>query len=131
MFNFKITGMNAKIINILLVFGLFLSLFSCTGMDDNYKQYLEKERVYSPKVSKLTAVVGLKTATLKWENPDSDIAKKILIDYQDDSILFESMVDSAVIDQLEIKGYNVSVYTIDAFNNYSIPTTIQIFPNGE
>ena len=116
---------------ILIIIGLVALLTSCDSMEDNYKQYLDKERVYSPKISNLTAKVGLKTATLKWDNPNSDIARKILIDYTDSSILFETMVDSVVINDLEIKGYDISVYTIDAFNNYSIPTTIQIFPNGE
>jgi hypothetical protein len=100
-------------------------------MDDNYKKYLDIQRVYSPKISNLSAVVGLRTATLKWNNPEGNIAKKILIDYQDDSLKFNTMVDSAFLDNLEIKGYTISVYTLDTFNNYSVPVSIQIFPNGE
>lgn len=120
-----------KITNILIVFIALLSISGCSKMDDNYDEYLKKEKVYAPKISNLEAVVGLKTATLTWDNPEGDIAKMILVDYQDDTLKFETMVDSVVLEDLEIKGYDVSVYTIDAFNNHSIPVTIQIFPNGE
>jgi hypothetical protein len=120
-----------KSIKILIALAAILSISGCSKMDDNYIDYLKMEKVYAPKISNLTAVVGLKTAMLTWDNPEGDIAKKILIDYQDDSLRFETMVDTAVLENLEIKGYDVSVYTIDAFNNYSIPVTIQIFPNGE
>ncbi|HYW96198.1 MAG TPA: DUF4998 domain-containing protein [Bacteroidales bacterium] len=113
-----------------LISALFL-LVSCNKMDDNYSRYLEIEHVYSPKVTNLIAVEGLREATLYWENPQSDIAKKIFIDYGDDSLLFETMADSAVLTGLEIKGYTVSVYTLDAFDNRSVPETISIFPNGE
>ena len=120
-----------KSIKILIALAAILTISGCSKMDDNYIDYLKMEKVYAPKISNLTAVVGLKTATLTWDNPEGDIARKILIDYQDDSLRFETMVDTAVLENLEIKGYDVSVYTIDAFNNYSIPVTIQIFPNGE
>lgn len=117
-----------KIIGLAILISFF---FSCEKMDDNYKEYLDRQKVYSPKINNLSADVGLKTATLYWENPEGEIAKKIFIDYKDDSLKYEQLVDSAVLDNLEIKGYDVSVYTIDAFNNYSVPVTIQIFPNGE
>nr|WP_320154018.1 DUF4998 domain-containing protein [uncultured Draconibacterium sp.] len=120
-----------KTIKILIALVFILNISGCSEMDDNYVDYLKIEKVYAPKISNLKALVGLKTATLTWDNPEGDIARKILIDYQDDSLKFESMVDTAVLENLEIKGYHVSVYTIDAFNNYSIPVSIQIFPNGE
>lgn len=113
------------------VFILLFTLLSCDKMDDNYKQYLDDEQIYSPKISNLKATVGLKVAMLHWDNPKSDIAKKIVVDFEDGHLEFETMVDSALLENLDIKGYTVSVYTIDAFNNYSIPTSIQIFPNGE
>lgn len=113
------------------VFILLFTLLSCDKMDDNYKQYLDDEQIYSPKISNLKATVGLKVAMLHWDNPKSDIAKKIVVDFEDGRLEFETMVDSALLEDLDIKGYTVSVYTIDAFNNYSIPTSIQIFPNGE
>ncbi len=69
--------------------------------------------------------------TLKWDNPESETAKYILVDYEDDSLFFEQMVDSVFIDSLEIKFYSISVYTLDEFNNKSIPVSVTVFPNGE
>ena len=115
---------------IISLMAIFLSS-ACDKMEDNYSNYLEKERVYSPKVTHLRANAGLREATLHWDNPVGDIAKTIFISYGDDSLLFETMVDSAVLTSLEIKGYTVSVFTLDAFNNRSVPETLSIFPNGE
>ncbi len=104
---------------------------SCDKMEDNYTQYLAREWIYPPKVMNLVAYEGLREVSLTWENPAGDLAKKILIDYGDDSLLIETMVDSVHIGDLEIKGYDVSVFTLDEYNNRSVPESITIFPNGE
>ncbi len=110
---------------------LLLLVASCDKMEDNYAQYLARERIYPPKVKNLVAYEGLREVSLTWENPSGDLAKKILVDYGDDSLLIETMVDSVHIGDLEIKGYNVSVYTLDDYNNRSVPESTTIFPNGE
>lgn len=110
---------------------LLVLLSSCDKMEDNYEQYLEKEKIYPPKVMNLVAYEGLREVSLTWDNPSGDLAKKILIDYGDDSLLIETMVDSIHIGDLEIKGYDVSVYTLDEYKNRSVPETTTIFPNGE
>lgn len=118
--------------NILIFVSMLLFLFtSCDKMEDNYAQYLEKEKIYPPKVMNLVAYEGLREVSLTWDNPAGDLAKKILVDYGDDSLLIESMVDSVHIGDLEIKGYNVSVYTLDEYDNRSVPESTTIFPNGE
>ncbi len=94
-------------------------------------KYVEEERIYPPRVTNLVAYEGLREVSLTWDNPAGNIARKILIDYGDDSLYYENMVDSVHIDSLEIKGYTVSVYTLDAYDNKSVPETITIFPNGE
>lgn len=120
-----------KSIQALLMLVLLTGLISCDSMESNYEAYLDEEINYSPKVQNLRADVGLRTATLHWENPRGDIAKQILIKYDQDSLLFESMVDSATLTNLEIKVYQVHVHTIDDFGNYSVPESLQLFPNGE
>lgn len=117
----------------LILFGsMLLFLFtSCDKMEDNYAQYLAKEKIYPPKVMNLVAYEGLREVSLTWDIPSGDLAKKILVDYGDDSLLIETMVDSVHIGDLEIKGYNVSVYTLDEYNNRSVPESTTIFPNGE
>ena len=69
-----------KIIGFLLAV-LFFS--SCEGMDDNYKEYLTDVKVYSPRVTDLTVVSGLKEVTLSWKNPQGKIAVKNAIRLQD------------------------------------------------
>ncbi len=109
----------------------FLLFFSaCSEMDDNYEDYLTN-RVYSPKVTNLRAENGLQTCTLRWDNPEGDLAKSIEIRYDEEVITFDTMVDSAIINELEIKGYTMQVFTIDAFGNNSVPAETYVFPNGE
>ena len=120
-----------KIFTVLVVLLLLSAPGGCDKMEDNWTTYLDEEKVYSPKVMNLTAEEGLMEATLFWENPSGDIARKILIDYGDSLFTIEEMVDSAQLTGLKIKGYDVSVFTLDRFGNRSVPETIQIFPNGE
>lgn len=120
-----------QIIKTILLGAIVLFSVGCDQMDYNYSEYLEKEKVYSPKVNNLVAKQALREVTLLWENPPGDIAKHIYIDYQDSTITTETMIDSITLTGLEIKGYEISVYTIDAFNNLSVPETVIAFPNGE
>lgn len=112
---------------------LFVALFfaNCEGMDENYKEYLTNVKVYSPRVTNLSVVSGLKEVTLSWKNPQGKIAVKNAIKLQDSTIVLDSLTETYKLTNLEIKGYVVSVYTVDKFDNYSVPATISIFPNGE
>ena len=110
---------------------LGLLLTNCEGMDDNYQNYLANVKVYSPKVTNLTVVSGLKEATLTWKNPQGKIAVKNAVKLQDSIIMLDGLVETYKLTNLEIRGYQVSVFTIDKYNNYSVPVTTAIFPNGE
>lgn len=112
---------------------LFIALFftNCEGMDENYKDYLTNVKVYSPRVTDLTVVSGLKEVTLSWKNPRGKIAVKNAVKLQDSTIVLDGLAETYKLTNLEIKGYVVSVYTVDKFDNYSVPATISIFPNGE
>jgi hypothetical protein len=117
-----------KIIGLLFITLLFTN---CERMDENYKDYLTNVKVYSPRVTDLKVVSGLKEATLSWKNPQGKIAIKNVVILQDSAIVLDGLTESYKLTNLEIKGYVVSVYTLDKFNNYSVPATINIFPNGE
>lgn len=117
-----------KIISILFITLLFSN---CGGMEDNYKDYLTNVPVYSPRVTNLTVVSGLKQATLTWTNPQGKIAVRNVLKLQDSTIVMEGLAETYTLTNLEIKGYQVSVYTQDKFNNYSVPATVYLFPNGE
>jgi len=110
---------------------LALLLTNCSKMDDNYKDYLINVQTYSPRVTNLEVVSGLRVATLNWKNPSGNIASKNAICFDDSTIILDKMAETYTLTNLEIKGYLISVYTIDQFNNYSVPATINIFPNGE
>jgi hypothetical protein len=99
-------------------------------MEDNYEKYIES-RIYSPRVTDLNAAVGFKTVTLSWQNPSGDIAKKIIVQYDDQEIVYDEMINEVVIDELEIKGYQMTVLTEDAYGHRSVPSSVYVFPNGE
>ncbi len=107
--------------------GLIFIISSCENMEDTYKDYMI-ERVYSPKVKNLKAINGFKEVTLKWDNPQGEIAKKIEIRYEDQKLIYDELINEVVIKNLLLKGYNMSVYTIDAQGNYSIPVVVYVFP---
>lgn len=110
---------------------LFMLLFiGCEKMDDNYQQYISN-RIYSPKVIELTAKVGYKTALLEWKNPAGDIAKTIEIKYDDVVINTSELVGYYQLTELELKGYDISVFTVDQHGNRSVPAQVYIFPSGE
>ena len=120
-----------KTINIIGFLLAVLFFGSCEGMDENYKDYLTDVKVYSPRVTDLTVVSGLKEVTLYWKNPQGKIAVKNAIRLQDSTIVLDGLTETYKLENLEIKGYQVSVYTVDKFENYSVPATISTFPNGE
>ena len=118
-------------VSLILVSFLSLSFFiSCEKMEDTYSMY-QVETTYSPKVSDLTAQVGYKTATLNWKNPEGDLARKILISFDSEELLYDELIETVTLDDLAIKGYEISVYTIDVYGNRSVPSKIYIFPSGE
>jgi hypothetical protein len=120
-----------KTIKILGFFIISLFFSNCEELDANYKDYLSNVKVYSPRVTDLSVVSGLKEATLSWKNPQGKIAVKNIIKLQDSTIVISGLVETYKLTNLEIKGYQVSVFTVDKFDNYSVPATISIFPNGE
>jgi len=109
---------------------LILFTLGCEKMDDNYQKYISN-RIYSPKVKELSATAGYKTALLEWINPIGDIAKTIEITYDDVVIKTEDLVNNYKLTDLDLKGYDISVYTIDQHGNRSVPAHVYIFPSGE
>jgi hypothetical protein len=122
--------MKTKIYSILIILAVLL-VTACESIEDTYSKYLEDTIVYSPKVRNVRTYATLKEVSLAWDNPSGSIAKKIMIDYQDDTLITETLVDTIVITGLEIKGYTMSIYTMDAFGNLSVPASVVVFPNGE
>lgn len=123
--------MKSKIIILIISVIYIVGTTACDSMDDNYKQYLE-ETNYSGKVTQLQALAGNERILLKWENPKDQKSKKIKVVYGEDNQekVFDSLVDSAMIDGLGLSSYVFNVYTMDVYGNLSIPVTISKSPYG-
>lgn len=114
--------------HLIYIITIILGFSSCDSMDDNYKDYLKDIPKYSPRVTNLVAVSSYQVVELSWHNPAGDIAKKIMIDTNDTVIVVDEMIDHYRLENLEVKGYEISVSTIDAYGNHSIPTKVLAFP---
>lgn len=121
---------NFRLILISAVLLAFLSNYGCESMEDNFKQYLE-EYNYSGKIDSLRVYPGFERVILAWDNPKDQKSKAIKIVYGVDSteVTYDTLVDSVSIDGLDAgTGYEFIVYTLDANNNLSVPTSITAFP---
>mgnify|MGYP000844627258 CR=1 FL=1 len=108
----------------------FMAYWGCDSMEDNFSQYMD-EYNYSGKIDSLRVYPGFERVILAWDNPKDQKSKSIRIVYGVDSteVLYDTMVDSVSIDGLDAgTGYEFTVYTIDAHNNLSVPTSITAFP---
>ncbi|MBQ8502262.1 MAG: hypothetical protein IJ494_08255 [Bacteroides sp.] len=117
---------------------LFAALFviviaSCTKMEDNYQEYLDRKQTYSPAVTNVTAVSPeLGSLTLNWDLPTSERVKSVEIvriisaDEQDTTKL--DLVTSYTYEGMEPQQYTFHLYTRDAFKNLSIPVIVSFLP---
>ena len=107
---------------------------ACGPMDSNYVDYLHNVRVYSPTVMNLTHIDSYRTVELMWDNPQSDAIEHIKITWnigeRDTAVVTPEIVDYYKIENMEVRGYTISVYTIDKYGNLSIPQTVNAFPSG-
>lgn len=109
-----------------------LVLVACDSMDANYRDYLNNVKQYAPRVTALSAEIPeVGKVILSWTNPIGDTAVKIRIDVDTTQYIINEMVETYTFEDLEIKGYTISVYTIDRFGNLSVPTSVQVFPKPE
>ena len=110
---------------VLCVLLLALGVSSCSNMDELYKDYLTGS-IYSGKISDLKATAGNQRVLLQWTNPVDQISKRIKVVYgeTDEVIETDELVDELYIDGLTMASYEFKVYTIDAYGNLSIPTSI-------
>ncbi len=118
--------MKSNILGTLLAATVALGgLAACDNMDALYTQYMQ-EQTYSGKISNLQGQSGTGRVVLTWTNPDDQISKKIKIVYGDDKLekVYDTLVDEASIDGLTASAYQFTVYTMDAYDNLSVPVSI-------
>lgn len=105
-----------------------LCLFSCSDMDENYKEHVP-EINYSGKIKNLRGYVGYERVYLAWENPLDQKSKYIRVEYDSTFIEYESLIDSVVIDNLDSgSGYEFFVFTVDDYGNKSVASSKTILP---
>lgn len=107
---------------------LSFGFIACDSMEDNYIDYLKNVKEYSPKIQNLTKKESPHVVELFWNNPEGDLAVKIKIDTGENVVLLDEMVEYYKLENLEIKNYDISIYTIDKYGNLSVPERISAFP---
>lgn len=113
---------------LLLTISLLL-LSGCSDLDENYRHYLDDIK-YSSRVQELTGKIGVEKVYLYWTNPEDHVAKRIRIEYGDSLYVeTESLVSSITIEDLtSAVGYNFTIYSLDAYGNKSIGSSIFLTP---
>jgi hypothetical protein len=119
-----------KIVNILLILTLLTCLFSCEGMMDAHKQYVEDgEIVYMPKPETVEFLAGRYRVVLRIVLYNSPNVKSVDIywDNKADSLIYPVTTSTGLdtfeieIPDLEERSYTFTVWTTDAYKNHSLP----------
>lgn len=112
----------------LVVSLLTLITVACTDSlvdSESYKANIK----YSSKISNLRGEVGIERVELNWENPVDQVAKKIRIEYGDNLFIeTDTLVSTYTIDLGFGGNIEFTVYTLDAYGNKSVGTSIFLTP---
>lgn len=115
---------------------LLLSLMSCGDMFDNMKEYTG-EVVYPARLDTIIGKIGferveidlLKAGRIPSKNINLGKANRVLITYDDKEIIIDSLVSWVSIRDLkQSKLYRFNFYTLDEFDNKSVPQQIALIP---
>ncbi|MEI5985475.1 DUF4998 domain-containing protein [Sphingobacterium sp. PU5-4] len=127
---------SSKIGSYFFMFGVLAAMFSCKGMYDNIEPY-SNEVVYPAKYDTIVSKIGYERVELDLMKagrfPSSQISmgksSKTIVEYDDKQIVIDSLVSWVnVVNLTQPKLYRIKVYTIDEFNNKSVPQTIAVIP---
>mgnify|MGYP005770868489 CR=1 FL=1 len=126
-----------------LLFGVASLLFgfvACDKMNDVHEKYTH-EQIYSGKINNVRSYPGIEKVYLAWDNPADRKSHKIYIEYfayedsletyLNDQVFNGSRItlDSLIIDSLVYDAaYTFRLYTLDAYDNKSIPVEIMVTP---
>jgi hypothetical protein len=112
---------------------------SCSKMYDNIQQYAD-EQVYPGKYDTIIGYVGyerveielMKAGRIPSEQIKIGKAKKTVVEYDDQVIIIDSLVSWVNITGLtQPKLYRFQIYTIDEYENKSVPQQIALIPYTE
>ena len=117
------------------IFGIVLFV-SCSDMFDNVKPY-EGDIVYPAKFDTIYGFIGyerveidlLKAGRLPANEIKMGKAKKTVIQYDQEKIVIDSLCSWVNIKNIPLpKLYRFRIYTIDEFENQSVPQVIALIP---
>ena len=120
----------------LFITGLLVFIYSCKGMHDNIEPYAD-EVVYPAKYDTIVSKIGFERVELDLMKagriPSNQISmgksKKTIIEYDNQKIVIDSLVSWVNVTNLtQSKLYRIKVYTIDEFENKSVPQVIAVIP---
>ncbi|MFI1772274.1 DUF4998 domain-containing protein [Thalassobellus citreus] len=91
--------------------------FSCESLEDTYSDYSGDGPIrYLSKVYNVEGIAGWEEVTLKWENKTDVARDAILIEWKDDNVTMDTIIDknatSCVIPGLENYEYSFSISSI-------------------
>ena len=113
-----------------------LALVSCGDMYDNMKEYTG-EIIYPARLDTIVGRIGferveidlLKAGRIPSKNINLGKANRVLISYDDQEVIIDSLVSWVSIRDLKLsKLYRFNIYTLDEFNNRSVPQQIALIP---
>ena len=120
----------------LILIWVLALIYSCKGMHDNIEPYAE-EVVYPAKYDTIVSKIGFERVEINLMKagriPSSKISmgksKKTIIEYDNQKIVIDSLVSWVNVTNLtQSKLYRIRVYTVDEFDNKSVPQIIAVIP---
>ncbi|HLS37775.1 MAG TPA: DUF4998 domain-containing protein [Sphingobacterium bovisgrunnientis] len=129
----KVIKRNSKY---LYLIGVLALIYSCKGMYDNVEPYSD-EVVYPAKYDTIVSKIGYERVELDLMKagriPSSQISMgkshKTIIEFDNEKIVIDSLVSWVNVNNLkQSKLYRIRVYTIDEFENKSVPQVIAVIP---
>lgn len=129
--------MQHKLIPILAF--IVFAISSCSKMYDNIQQYAD-EQVYPAKYDTIIGYIGYERVEIELMKagriPSNEIkigkAKKTVVEYDGQKVTIDSLVSWVNITGLtQPKLYRFQIYTIDEYENKSVPQEIALIPYTE
>ncbi len=121
-----------------MIAAMICGLASCSSMDDNYEDYINRHTTYAEKLS--IAETGYMSVpedgaiTLYWTLPTNRIEGVEIIRRESTTVTDTvrlGLVEEYTFRGLAIQSHEFSLYTIDVFGNRSVPVTVTLIPLHE
>ena len=123
--------MQTKFSNIFLFVGIILiTAFGCSDMNSIHEEYLQGEKVYAGKLDSVSVFNGYKRVKIVGLTRFLGNSNECTVSWEDKSRVFSIENDSSetfemIVDSLEERSYEFSLFTTDDLGNKSIMQTVR------